>query len=208
MLEKAKIVILDTDEAIDVMFNPKEYSVSTYADIGTEEETPFFNMVNVEDFTVNLLFDTYEKHGNTDAGTDVREVIKKITKLVMPFVEGKVKKKAPICLFSWGKFTYKGIIYNITQRFTMFLPEGIPVRAELNVSFRSTATPEEYAKNMGIEACRKAWTVKSGDRLDIIAHEALKDANLWRKIAEENDIYDPLKFPKDSDIGRLLIIPD
>jgi len=208
MLEKAKIIVLDTNESIDVMFNPKEYTVSTSAQLGNDKQTPFFNKVTVGDFTVVLLFDTYEKHGSTAAGTDVRTVMKKITSLVMPFVEGKVKKKAPVCLFSWGKFTYKGIIHSISQKFTMFLPEGIPVRAELTVILKSVATPQEYAKNMGLEACRKAWTVKSGDRLDIIAYEALKDASLWRKIAQENGIYDPLKFPKDSDIGRLLIIPD
>ncbi len=208
MVEKAKIVILDTNETIDVMFNPRDYTVSTSADMGEEDSTPFFNKVNVDDFTVTLLFDTYEKHDNVAAGSDVRDITKKIAALVMPFVEGKEKKKAPVCLFSWGKFTYKGIIYKLSQKFTMFLPEGIPVRAELTVTFKSVATPEEYAKNMGIEACRKVWTVKSGDRLDIIAYKALKDAALWRKIADENNIDNPLAFPGYDDIGRILVIPD
>ncbi len=118
------------------------------------------------------------------------------------------KKKPPTCLFIWGNFTYKGIIYKINQKFTLFLSDGTPVRAELNVTFKALVTPEEYAKNMGMDACRKVWIVKSGDRLDLIANKALKDPALWRKIAEENNIDNPLAFPKDSDIGRILIIPD
>jgi nucleoid-associated protein YgaU len=50
--------------------------------------------------------------------------------------------------------------------------------------------------------------VKSGDRLDLIANETLKDPALWRKIAKENNIDNPLSFPKYSDIGKILIIPD
>ena len=176
--------------------------MSTAADLGKEKPVPFFNKVNLEDFTVKLIFDTY------DDKTDVRKQTNEIGKLVMPTVEGQKKKKPPICLFVWGNFTYKGVIYKLSQKFTLFLSDGTPVRAELNVTFKAVVTPQEYAKNMGMEACRKAWTVKSGDRLDLIANETLKDPALWRKIAKENNIDNPLSFPKDIDIGKILIIPD
>ncbi len=202
MVSKAQITVLDTNETIEVMFNPKEYTVSTVGDITGEGASLSFNKVNISDFTVTLLFDTYEKQ------TDVREKIEKITSLVMPKVEGKETKKPHVCLFSWGKFTYKGIIYKHDQKFTMFLPSGIPVRADLTVTFKSVVTTEEDVKLKGAEACRKLWTVKSGDRLDLIADKALKDVSLWRKIADENNILNPLEFPKDNDIGRTLIIPD
>ncbi len=202
MVEKAKIKVEDTGDIIDVMFNPNEYTVSTAAELSTEKSNPFFNKVTLDDFTVKLTFDTYEKK------TDVRKLTNKIGKLVMPTVEGAERKKPPVCLFIWGNFTYKGIIYKVSQKFTLFLSDGTPVRAELTVTFKALVTPEEYAKNMGIEACRKVWTVKSGDRLDLIANKALKDPALWRRIAEENNIDNPLAFPKDSDIGRILIIPD
>jgi hypothetical protein len=202
MVEKAKIKVEDTGDVINVMFNPSDYTVSTTAKLSTETSNPFFNEVTLDDFTVRLIFDTYEDK------SDVRKLTNRIGKLVMPTVEGKEKKKPPICLFIWGNFTYKGIIYKITQKFTLFLSDGTPVRAELNVTFKALVTPKEYEKNMGIEACRKVWTVKSGDRLDLIASNALKDPALWRRIAEENNIDNPLAFPKDSDIGRIIIIPD
>ncbi len=215
MVVKAIIKVLDTNDDIVVMFNPNEYTVSISAEMDStdskkksKDTIPFFNKMNVQDFTVKLIFDTYEKHDNTPAGTDVRTLTKKIAKLVTPFVEGTVKKKPPVCLFVWGSFKFKGVIYKLDQKFTLFLPSGIPVRAELTVTFKSVATPQEYAKNMGMEACRKLWTVKKGDRLDIIAHLMLKDSHLWRKIANENNIENPLTFPGDDDIGRILIIPD
>jgi hypothetical protein len=206
MLEKAKIKVEGKNEAINVMFNPNEYSISHTASLQTEPETdtsnPSFNGLTLDDFEVVLMFDTYEKK------SDVRKLTGEIQKLAMPTIEGTKRKKPPVCLFVWGSFTYKGIIYKIKQEFTLFLSDGTPVRAKLTVTFKSVMTPEEYAKNMGIEACRKVWAVKSGDRLDLIANKALKNPALWRRIAEENSIDSPLAFPKDSDIGRILIIPD
>ncbi len=209
---KAKITILDgpnVKDEIEVMFNPSEYSVVCSAQLDEKnKKDPTFKSVNVEDFTVKLIFDTYERHKNVESGKDVRKLTEKITRVIMPFKEGKKSKRPPICLFSWGNFAYKGIISKLDQKFILFLPDGTPVREEMTVTFKAIMTAEEYSKNMGLEACRKVWTVKSGDRLDLIADMELKDASLWRKIADENHIDDPLKFPHDSDIGRQIIIPD
>ena len=209
MVEKAQIKVLDDTgeetEIIDVMFNPEDYTVSLSDSFDTDEEqesSPSFNRVEITDLTVKSFFDTYETQ------SDVREKTNKIAKLLMPTVEGSDRNRPPICLFVWGKFTYKGIIHQLDQKFIMFLETGIPVRAELTFTFKSVATPQEYAEYMGIEACRKVWTVKSSDRLDLIAHRALKNAALWRKIADENNIDDPITFPRTHDIGTTLVIPD
>ena len=202
------------------MFNPSDYTVSTEAEMPIaqgagagglapgsapkcpSEQNPSFNKFAVRDFTIKLLFDTYEKK------SDVRTLTNEIAKLVIPIIDKSKKKTLPICKFVWGGFTYKGWLYKLDQKFTLFLPDGTPVRAELTATFKAAVTPEEYKKNMGIEACRKVWKVKSGDRLDLIAQSTLKNVNLWRKIAEENNINDPLAFPTLNDIGRILIIPD
>ncbi|MFQ5587143.1 MAG: peptidoglycan-binding protein LysM [Thermodesulfobacteriota bacterium] len=206
MAEKAEIRILDTDETIPVEFyNPTEYSVSTAAELSGEGSNLQFTKVNLQDFSVTLFFDTYEKEGGE---RDVRKETDKIASLVVPDVEGKDTKQPPTCLFTWGNFAYKGIIHKIDQKFTMFLHTGIPVRAELTVAFKPVVTSEEDAKLKGKDSCRKFWTVKTGDRLDLIADKALKDARMWHRIAEENKITNPMAFPSKEDIGRVLVIPD
>ena len=215
----AEIRILEgKQDPIRVMFNPGDYTVSSSGVFDAESaKDPFFKEAKIEDFTVKLMFDSYERHeiassGKkteiTQSGTDVRKKTREIIKLIMPTTEGPTNKKPPVCLFSWGKFTYKGVISRIDQKFLLFLPDGTPVREELTLTFKSVMTEKEYKEYMGLEACRKTWTVKSGDRLDLIAARELKDASLWRKIAEENHIDDPLKFPQKEDIGRQIIIPD
>lgn len=204
---KAKIINTDTDEEIEVMFNPDKYTLSTSGDTTGEGANLEFKNVTQGDFTVNLLFDTYENED--DKQKDVRTKTKKITDLIFPTVEGKEKKTPPVCLFSWGdEIIYEGIISKIDQEFIMFLHSGIPVRAKLNVTFKPFIKPVEDAKLKGKDNCRKLHRVVSGDRLDIIANKKLKDAALWRKIAKANNIYNPFAFPTNEDIGKMLIIPD
>lgn len=210
MAEKAEIHILDSNgssvkEKIQAMFNPTEYSFSTKAEVTGTGKNVQFKKVNVDDFKVTLFFDTYEKKGDEQ---DVRKQVEKIATLVVPTVEGKQTKQPPLCLFCWGNFVYKGIIHQVDQKFTMFVNTGIPVRAQVSVTFKAVITPEEDAKLKGKEACRKLWTVKAGDRLDLIAHKMLRDVNQWRKIAALNGIADPMAFPAADDIGKTIIIPD
>ncbi len=216
---KATIMALDgpyKNKTVEVMFNPSEYNIVYSADVSgpettgakketTEEKDPFFEKVKLEDFTIKLIFDTYEY---PQGSQDVRKKAEEITRLIIPKTEGATKKKPPVCLFKWKDFEYKGIITKIDQKFILFLPNGTPVREEMTLIFKSILSQEEIEKNTGYEACRKAWIVKSGDRLDLIAAFELKDASLWRKIANENEIDDPLTFPRDDDIGRIIIIPD
>ena len=204
MAEKARIQVLEGPDqgAISVMFNPSEYTVSTTVQATGEGAQVQFKLVNMPEFTVTFFFDTYEKQ------SDVRKETEKIRSLTMPTVEGRETKRPPLCLFLWGGLSYKGIISRVDQKFTMFLETGIPVRAELTVTLKAVVSPEEDTQRKGNEACRKLWTVKTGDRLDVIAYKALKDPAQWKKIARVNDIVDPLAFPTDGDIGKMLIIPD
>lgn len=202
----AKIIVLDGNETItkeiEVMYNPRDFSVAATAQVGGDSGNVQFDKVTLDDFTIELFYDTYQQK------SDVRLLTQEITSLVLPSVEGKEVKKPPVCLFSWGGFAYKGIISRVQQKFTMFLTTGIPVRSELTVTFKSVASQKQLEIFSGKEACRKLWTVKAGDRLDLIAFRALKDPLQWRKIATVNNIINPLSFPEGKDIGRVLVIPD
>lgn len=210
MVERAALLVLDKNrnvtEKIEVMYNPTEYLYELgvqYTKIRHGQMQ--FNGAVFKPFTVSLFFDAYEAEG---AGRDVRNYTKRLADLLKPSVAVKDTKKPPECIFSWGSFTLAGVIQTVEQKFTMFLADGTPVRATVNLTLQPTATAKEVKESLGKEACRKLWTVKSGDRLELIAYHALGDAGQWRKIARENRIDNPLRFPKPADIGRTLVIPE
>lgn len=204
MAQKAQIIPKDLAGvgAISVMFNPNEYTVSFEAKYTGENDKKQFVRTETPEFKVSLFYDTYEKRRNVKLETA------KITSLLDPKVAGKETKKPPSCLFVWGEFSYPGVLSKIEQKFTMFLEDGTPVRSILDVTFISDEPEKKVEIAEGRQACRKLWIVKSGDRLDLIAKEALKDPMKWRIIAETNKILNPFGFPSKNDFGRTLVIPD
>jgi len=202
MLEKAKIIVQSTSETIPVMYNPTELSLNKSVVVQGEGSNIQFQRVNDDDLVVNLFFDTY------DDRSDVRRYTDKIAALTKPTVGTGMRKEPPTVVFSWAGALFTGLIVRLEQKFTLFLESGVPVRAELGVTFKSVLTPQQDLAARGYFNCRQFWTVAENDRLYLIAQQALGDASLWRLIADANDIYDPLNFPLPTDIGKTLVIVD
>ena len=132
-LVKARLM---SDEApeIEFMFNPTELvferSIATKAGDATRtgKGIPKVSFSHIEacKITINkIIIDTYEK------GESVNEYINKIKKAV-EFVSGK--ERPPIYTFMWGGQIHlkRCFIDKITYKFTMFLPDGTPVRAVID----------------------------------------------------------------------------
>jgi nucleoid-associated protein YgaU len=206
-LVKASIQPLKPDgsnigDAIEVLFNPSEYSIDTSNQFqrtalpGTATPITQFVSGNTQTLTMDLFFDTYEPN------TDVREQTKK----VMSLMDIKSELHAPpICRFSWGSLTFKGTIEQITQNFTLFLETGIPVRATLSVTFQEYKTLSEQAKEVKKESSdrTKRLNVKQGENLHLIANREYENPSLWRPIAIANKISNPRILY----VGQEVVVP-
>jgi nucleoid-associated protein YgaU len=202
-LEKAKLINVDTGTSWDVLFNPKEYSVQKsvqwepHKAPGLDLPEQEFTSGNPQILSVELFFDTYEDK------KDVRvEHTQKIVDLSMVNPD---KHRPPMVMFTWGGFTFKGIIEALTVRYTMFLPDGKPCRATANVSMKEAMTAKEQLERNPRNSPdhTKRRTLKSGETLALIAHEEYDDPAEWRRIADANGIQDP----RDVKPGTVLTLP-
>lgn len=204
-LKKAMIIVDRGNkhtERIDVLFNPTEYTLENSNEYswdkipGLSQPIAYFISGEVPTLTMDLFFDTYEK------GTDVRKHTQKISKLLDV---DKDLHAPPMCKFVWGSLQFKGVITKVTQKFTMFLDSGIPVRASLSVTFKAVASVKEQYQNIPRQSAdrTKQKTVKQGDQLWRIAAEEYEDPGLWREIARANRIDDPTRVEP----GTVLKIP-
>ncbi|MGM0879729.1 MAG: CIS tube protein [Bacillota bacterium] len=197
-LEKAMIQRLDSKgnpdgPAVSVLFNPSEYSIEqsnqfqTTAIPGLSVPATQFVSGNARTLTMDLLFDSYEQK------EDVRVYTGKVTSL-LDFGSGR--NAPPVCKFIWGKLEFKAVLERATQRFTMFLGSGIPVRATLSVTFKEykTITEQLQEKKPDLADEAKELTAKAGDALWALAEEAYGDPGKWRDIATANRIANPLKL--------------
>ncbi len=114
--------------------------------------------------------------------------------------------------FIWGTpigtpkgLHFEAIIAKLSQRFTMFLDDGTPVRAIVNVTFTEYKTVEQQLKELGRRSADRTTrhTLKDGDSLWFLAAENYNDVNEWRAIALENQIENPRLLTA----GRPIAIP-
>jgi hypothetical protein len=202
MLEKANIVVQETGKKIPVMYNPTELSLNKTVHLQGEGANIQFQRVSNDDLVVSLFFDSFEQK------TDIRKTTDQLVALTQPTTGADVRKKPPVVTLTWAGPLFTGVIAKLEQKFTMFLPSGIPVRAEVAVTFKSVLTQQEDLRARGYYNCRQLWTVTENDRLYLIAEQVFGDPTLWRLIADTNNIYDPINFPQRTDIGKTLVIVD
>lgn len=207
-LEKAYIQPLDkwdkdTGEKIKVLFNPTEYTVEKSNQFQNTAfpglSTPLTQFINgnAKTLTMELFFDTYEEEQK-----DVRLHTEKIMNLLDINSE---LHAPPVCCFIWGALKFKAVIERVTQRFTMFMETGIPVRATLNVTFKEYKTLTEQFQNKPRNSSDRTKTrvLIAGDTLWSLADREYGDPGLWRHIARANNIDNPRKLKE----GREIIVP-
>jgi len=199
-LVKATITNIDTDESVECLFNPTEYNFSKKAE-WKEKTRRGQNVPHLEfsggkptELKMQLFFDTFE------SGQDVRQqYTNALWKLAM--VDSSLrdqrtrKSRPPKCEFRWGNtWSFKAVVVQISQKFTLFLPDGTPVRATVDLTMKQIDDeglyPRQNPTSGGGEGHR-VRTVRLGERLDWIAAQEYGDSSHWRFIADENNIDNP-----------------
>ncbi len=200
-LEKAMITNQATGEQTWVLFNPEEYTIqrdNLFAQVAIPGlRAPLLQFVNgaAQTLEMDLLLDTLEAHSagtrvQNQAGDDVRGQVARITRLldIEPATHAP-----PVAVFAWASLTFTCVLTRATQTFTMFRPDGTPVRARLRVAFTEITNGVTEAKETKRETAdyTKVLVVATGDRADAIAQRCYGSPALWRPIALANGIDDP-----------------
>ncbi len=214
-LVKATIRNLDTDATVTCMFNPTKYSFTKSVGWGLKEgasgrglNLPPLEFTGGEaaTITLNLFFDT------TASGEDVRTAYtNKLWELALinpdKIDQATQTGRPPRCMFEWGQaWSFEAVVTNITQTFTMFLEDGTPVRATVDLSLKQATDPGRFpAQNptSGGIAGHKTHVVEQRETLDLIAAREYGQSRYWRQIADFNGIVDPMRVRP----GTVLTLP-
>lgn len=204
MLEKAQIRPETPAGArpITVLFNPNQYTFTAQANTQPTpvpgQGAPVLQYTGGTSRTLGmtLFFDTYEH------GTDVRDHTDRIYELLE--VEATTHRP-PVLNFAWGGFTFRCILESVTGSFVLFLDDGTPVRATLQVSFKEYVDPKDAPKQTVTQSAdhTKTYVVRRGDSIASIAAAEYEDATAWRPIAAANAIANPRVLEP----GRRIVIP-
>lgn len=199
---------------IKCQFNPS--SLTIHKELKWDgEESPSFNSPYLKfggghsaTYTLSLLFDSY----SDIPPKDVREYTNKLLTLslrgagysmfLVPYAS------PPVVKLVWGKMTlFSAVLEEVDVSFTLFDPDGTPIRAKADVKFRQNELLGDDiipAQNPTSRTdARKTRIVNSAERLDQIAFEEYGDSAYWRVLAEANGFDNPFVL---SD-GQIIVIP-
>ena len=228
-LEKAQITNTVSGLKIPVQFNPEEYVLQrdiNYAQAAVPGlSAPILQFVSgaLQTLEMELFLDSMEQHkvGSTvvnRAQSDVRVLVKQVTDLmaIQPSTHAP-----PVLLFTWGSLAFTCVLARCSQKYVMFLPDGTPVRARLNVTFNEYRNIELEAKEIKRETSdfSKRHVVTEGETLSSIAGQEYGDPRLWRVIAVANRLQHARHLPvglkirlpnlpyRDPDTGKVIVLP-
>jgi Contractile injection system tube protein len=138
-LVKAMLTTTDAGAvAINFQFNPSSLSFSRSVNWKVEPgayTTAGFPKVSYSNRGAetlklsNLWFDTYEYATKTSVLTLISPIIKSTE------IAGSLKRP-PVYIFAWGEQYLKCVVTNISYELTMFLADGTPVRAKVNIDLQ------------------------------------------------------------------------
>ena len=209
---KASLVAVDGSKELKFRFNPKEYSIQKSATwnrptnkSAKSSTKPEFGGVQPQSVSMELFFDDWE---NSDA--DLVADIKTLLEWLAPTGESINKKKPQpqILKLQWGSnqslSEFKGFLKSVSVKYTMFKPDGKPVRATANIALEEVPVdPEKTNPTSGSIAGRRTYVLAAGDSLHSVAYAEYSDPGLWRALAIFNGIDDPLRISP----GMRLLLP-
>jgi len=105
----------------------------------------------------------------------------------------------------WGSFCFEGRISSLSQEFTLFSPDGIPLRATVNLRFVSHLDKETANKKVNKQSpdLTREITLKAGESIAFWCNKIYEDASYCYDIAE----YNGLKSFRDVKPGKVIIFP-
>lgn len=187
------------------MFNPENWQMQTKVRYrsntksGNDSAQQDFDRVDAPSLSFDLLID------GTGASGQTREVLADIL-----FLEKVIlfdgKEHQPNSLFIiWGTQIFKGKAVTMNVKYTLFRPNGTPLRAVVTLEFIEHKKLDNLILEMDLHSAdlTQKRTVKTNDRLDLICHQIYQNSRHYIDVAAANQLTSFRKLP----LGAELVYP-
>jgi len=186
-------------------FNPTDYSLTQSNNykpqetVGTSKPKSVYASGANDKLSLSFMFDGTGVNG--PAGSVQERVDAFLTLLEYRGTE----HEPPYAEVTWGKFRFQGVLKSATTEYLLFERDGSPLRAKIKASFEEVVSSrdriaEESSSSPDVD---RVWLVRSGDRIDRIAHHSYGNVAYWRQIARANRLANPRSLVA----GSILSLP-
>lgn len=185
-----QIRILEEDK-FHVMINPASYKVENSIDyssknaLGVTSESSQFDSINPGSIGFDIIFD------GTGVIPDTEEsVTSKLNKLEHVFSYDGETHQPKLSRLVWGPLIFFGRMKTMNIDFSLFKPNGEPLRAKVSLSFTAFVSEEQeklQAKKSSPDLSHHI-EVKAGDTLPMLCSKVYGDPAYYIEIARINKV--------------------
>lgn len=198
-----------------VYVNPEKYSqdysicYNAVQAQGSPGGSPNFNKIGDEKMSFELIFDGTGVIPSPLPGVvpytedGIKTQIDEFKKLVFSY-NGNIHSPNFLKL-AWGTMLFKCRLTTINLTYTLFKPDGTPLRARCNINFVGYTDEVELAKqaNKSSPDLSHLITVKSGDTLPLMCYSVYGSSKYYIQIARVNNLTDFRSL----EVGMQLLFP-
>lgn len=182
-----------------VWMNPASYAHKTqisYNDRqaqGSGAPSPDFNRIANEEISFDLIFDAtgvIPVPQGQDYTNGVTDAIANLVALSAT-LNGDIHKPNYLVL-AWAQLQFQCVLTSMGISYTLFRPDGTPLRAKVAVSFRSYISELQLAKKEGKKSpdVTHVVTFNAGDSLPLLCHRIYGDSGFYHQVARVNGLLD------------------
>ena len=203
----------DDSRQFTVQINPASFSLNKKINYqsndaqGTQESTQRFTASGPSTLSFEIIFDgtgVVKNASNLDqipavgaiasliAGEDTFDVAEQIQLFenVVYWYDGQIHQPNKVKI-TWGDgLSFEGSLTTISYNYSLFSPDGKPLRAKANCSFVKTVSPEQQAQEQDDSSpdLTHVREFTDGDTLPLLAHRIYGKPELYLEVARVNKL--------------------
>lgn len=191
LLQKDGTVTPDAKRNYELMLNPssmkrdKKITYNTKVPFGLTGTNPRFDAIQPETIHFDFVIDGT---GVVKQSTSVADELKQLNQVVYTY-DGD-KHEPNLIRIVWGALKFDGRLTNMDVNYTLFLPNGDPLRAKIAMDCRSVINPQEEARRAGRQSpdLSHIVEVQAGDTLPLLCYRIYNDSSYYPEVAKINKI--------------------
>jgi nucleoid-associated protein YgaU len=194
-VNKSGVITADTSNAFEAMINPSGYNHKFFVKytsnevLGAPATEKKYNASSPEKITLNELVLDGTGVVTLSGLTDVKDQVAQLQAVIYTY-EGE-KHEPPIVQVQWGgNLLFYGRVESFTVNYTLFKPNGDPLRAKIDLTFVEYKSTQEISKeaNQSSPDLTHIVEVKAGDSLPLLCYRIYQDCSYYKEVAKINNI--------------------
>lgn len=199
----AEVLVPNLIPKFEVYYNPDSYSVTQTVQycaaeaFGSDGSEMRFIGIPPKEYSFKLVFDGT---GASGPKIDVTTALAQFHQVTAGYI-GQTHR-APFLILYWGSLVDKCVLKSSQVSYKLFDPQGIPLRAEVSVTF-STFTFDELKQAKMFKQSPDMThrrVVKAGDSLPLMCKAIYNDESKYLEVARVNGIVNYRKLVVGSEI--------